>query len=168
MLIIDNENEKYINKLKELKQQKFKTLIILGGTWVWKTFLVKNIFQDAYFIDEPEFKQQIVSGGARLRTPEEWGQSLWIFPLEALSKMPFVIYDDYWTADLTAAYIEKMLYWINRRHNYNLPLIVTTNLTIKEFEEREKRISSRLLENALLLEMQGKDRRKKETQIIKL
>jgi hypothetical protein len=61
-----------------------------------------------------------------------------------------------------------MLYWINRRHNYNLPLIVTTNLTIKEFEEREKRISSRLLENALLLEMQGKDRRKKETQIIKL
>jgi DNA replication protein DnaC len=73
--------------------------------------------------------------------------------LEALSKFPIIVYDDYGTADLTSAYIEKMLYWINRRLEKGLKTIITTNLTFKQFEERERRIASRLLENSVLLEM---------------
>jgi len=60
-----------------------------------------------------------------------------------------------------------MLYWINRRIEKGLKTIITTNLTFKQFEEREKRIASRLMENGVLMEISGKDRRKKETKIIK-
>lgn len=170
MLIVDKDNEKIIEKLKEIKKENnFKTLILFWGVGVWKTFLVKNIFADhKYFIDEPEFKQQIVSGGARLRTPEEWGSWINTFPLEALAKYDFIIYDDYWTADLSPAYIEKMLYWINRRTEKGYKTIITTNLSYKEFEAREKRIASRLTERALLLEISGPDRRKKETLVVKV
>lgn len=169
MLIIDEDNKKAVEELQRLKQTgEFKTLIIFWGVGVWKTFLVKNIFNDFnYFIDEPEFKQQIVSGGARLRNPDEWSANLKTFPLEALAKFWAVIYDDYGTADLSPAYIEKMLYWINRRLDKGLKTIITTNLTFKQFEEREKRIASRLMENGVLMEITGKDRRKKETKIIK-
>jgi DNA replication protein DnaC len=169
MILIDDENKKAVEELQKLKQTgEFKTLIIFWGVGVGKTFLVKNIFNNFdYFIDEPEFKQQIVSGGARLRNPDEWGAWLKTFPLEALAKFWNVIYDDYGTADLSPAYIEKMLYWINRRIDKGLKTIITTNLTFKQFEEREKRIASRLMENGVLMEMSGKDRRKKETKIIK-
>lgn len=168
MLIIDEYNKKAVEELQKLKQSDdFKTLILFWSVWTGKTFLVKNILHHDYFIDEAEFKQQIVSGGARLRQPEEWGASIHLFPLEALAKMKTIIYDDYGTADLSPAYIEKMLYWINRRLEKGLKTIITTNLTFKQFEEREKRIASRLLENGVLMEMTGPDRRKKKTKIIK-
>lgn len=167
-MIIDEDNKKAVEALQKIKAENtFKTLVIFWGVGVGKTFLVQNIFAHDYFIDEPEFKQQIVSGGARLKTPDEWSANLKTFPLEALAKFWAVIYDDYGTADLSPAYIEKMLYWINRRQNKGLKTIITTNLTLKQFEEREKRIASRLMENAVLMEISGKDRRRKETVLIK-
>lgn len=170
MFIIDKDNEKIVEKLKEIKEKnEFKTLILFWGVGVGKTYLAKHIFNEHnYFIDEPEFKQQIVSGGARLRTPDEWSANLKTFPLEALAKFDFVIYDDYGTADLSPAYIEKMLYWINRRIEKGFKTIITTNLTFKEFEAREKRIASRLTEKATLLQISGPDRRKKETLVLKI
>lgn len=167
-MIIDEINKKAVEELQKIKiENNFKTLILFGGLGVWKTFLCKNIFEYDYFIDEAEFKQQIVSWWARLKSPEEWSSNIQTFPLEALAKLQTVIYDDYWTADLTPAYIEKMLYWINRRLEKWLKTIITTNLTFTQFEERERRIASRFLQNAILIEMTGKDRRKKETIIIK-
>lgn len=170
MMIIDKDNEKAVEELQKLKETgDFNTLIIFGWVGVWKTFLVKHIFDDFdYFIDEPTFKQHIVSWNARLRKAEEYGSSVDIFPLEALSKYKKVIYDDYWTADITSAYVEKMLYWINNRVNKMYKTIITTNLTFKQFEERERRIASRLMEKWVLMEIKGKDRRKKETRIIKV
>lgn len=167
-MIIDEFNKKAVEELQKLKETgDFQTLIIFWWVGTGKTYLAKNIFEYDYFIDEAEFKQQIVSWGARLRTPDEWNADIRTFPLEALSKFPIIVYDDYGTADLTSAYIEKMLYWINRRLEKGLKTIITTNLTFKQFEERERRIASRLLENSVLLEMVWPDRRKKQTKIIK-
>jgi len=168
-MIIDEQNKKAVEELQKIKtENNFKTLVIFWGVGVWKTYLVENIFTADYFIDEPEFKQLIVAGGARLRTPEEFWTNTKLYPLEALSKAELVIYDDYGTADLSSSYIEKMLYWINKRlKKKRFKTIITTNLTFKEFEAREKRIASRLTQNAILMEISWPDRRKKETKIIK-
>ena len=56
MIDIDNYNYKTIEKLKEIKQDGFQTILLMGGVGVGKTFLARNIF-GGYFIDEPQFKQ---------------------------------------------------------------------------------------------------------------
>lgn len=105
-------------------------------------------------MDEPTFKQHIVAGNARLMKPEEFGISVKSYPLEALSRCQTVIYDDLGTVELSEAYIEKTLYWINERaKSLQKRTVITTNLTIEELESREKRIFSRLCENAVILQM---------------
>ncbi len=100
--------------------------------------------------------------------PEEFGTSVRSYPLEALSRCPSVIYDDLGTVELSEAYIEKTLYWINERaKSEKKRTVVTTNLTIRELEAREKRIFSRLCENAVILQMAGRDRRKTNTRTLK-
>lgn len=79
--------------------------------------------------------------------PEEFGVSVKGFPLEALARYPRVIYDDIGTVELSEAYIEKTLYWLNERaKSKEKRTVFTTNLTIEELEKREKRIFSRIVE----------------------
>jgi DNA replication protein DnaC len=167
-ITIDEENREAVEILRRLEQDWFKTLLILWGVWVGKTYLVKSILAHDYFIDEPTFKQHIVAGNARLMKPEEFGVSVKSYPLEALSKCQSVIYDDLWTVELSEAYIEKTLYWINERSkSKNKRTVITTNLTIQELETRERRIFSRLCENAVILQMLWKDRRKNTTRTLR-
>lgn len=63
-----------------------------------------------------------------------------------------VVYDDYGTAEITEAYIDKFMYWLDERvNNPNKQTIITSNLTLEEIEKREKRISSRMLFNAKVI-----------------
>lgn len=154
------EDQKKIAAYQALFNKEWSTLIVLGGVGVGKTYLVKNYTPWlSYFIDEPTFRQHLSSGNLRLRPYDAYQSDIKLFPLEALSKLDVVIYDDYGTGQMTEARIEKMLYWINERQSRGLRTIITTNLTEKEFGATEHRIKSRLLQNSIVLTINWPDRR---------
>ena len=155
-------NKKRIQAIQKLLDEGKKTIIISWDVWVWKTYLAKSIPHD-YFIDEPSYKLMLSSQSLRLRTPEEWQNSIKLYPLEALSKCATVVYDDFWSAENTSAYIEKTLFWINKRLDKWLVTIITTNLWKEKWDKVESRITSRLSENAVFVNLQWSDLRKKET-----
>jgi len=163
-VVIDNENIKIINLLKNVNEWK-KWIIIFWSRWIWKTFLCKTLLSHDYFIDESEFMQHQKNWMIRLALPEEYWQRR-LFPLEMLSKAPVVIYDDIWTWWLTEAYITNTLYWLNRRIEKNLKTIITTNLTEDELLERESRIWSRIFELCDRVHISWIDRRVKNSKRI--
>ena len=143
----------------------FSKILITGWVWTGKTTLVKGLFPNAYFMAESEFKQNIVAQRAWLM-PAEMNRSehnIRNHPIEALSRFEYVIYDDYGVADLSPAYIEKTLYWLDHRQKpfWDRPkkTIFTTNLTIDELKTREERIASRILEKCHVFVLDGPDRR---------
>lgn len=161
------DSTKLIDKLKEIHASwDFRTILILGGVGVGKTYAVKSVFKDAYFINEPTFKQQLSSGTLKLCPPEDWA-SRNAFTLENLVRKQLVVYDDYGTAEITEAYIDKFMYWLDERvNNPNKQTIITSNLTLEEIEKREKRISSRMLFNAKVITVTWPDMREKKTTFI--
>ena len=88
-------------------------LIIAGDVWTGKTYLTKEIFKDAYFISDNEFKVNLNSGMMRLRKPEEWQSDWKLYPLECLRRKSVVIFDDYGTSNETEAYYNTMINWID-------------------------------------------------------
>jgi len=168
---IDSFNKKIINDLKKLNDSKeFKNILILGGVGVGKTYLAKKILTHNYFIKETKFKMLCSSGQMRMANAEEKiGLSIDLikkhYPLEALCHHTTkrIIYDDYGIADLSPIYLEKMLFWIEECEKNRI--IITTNLTKKQFEERDERISSRFLQNCAILILEGPDRRKENTKV---
>lgn len=169
--LIDDKSKPVVDFLQGLKAEWFKSILITGSVGVWKTYIAKNLF-GGYFIDEPRFKQEMISGNMRLRNPDEWNCGIDKFPLEALSKMPQVIYDDYWAVAMSEAYIEKMLYWLNERkkrvdsEGKPFRTIFTTNLTVEQIKQREARLGSRILEDCVVVTMSGEDRRTKNVRIV--
>ena len=154
--------EKRVQQYQEVLEKDRKTLIIFGGIGVGKTYLVKNHTPAHYFIDEPTFKQHVTAGNMRLAPPEVYGSGRDAYPLECLSRKPLVVYDDLGCSGHTDAYIEKMLYRINRRYEKRLKTIVTTNLTPQEFQkDYELRLASRFLEDSISIIITGTDLRKK-------
>ena len=170
-MIIDDQNKRAIDVLTQLRDGGYQTILITGGVWVGKTYLAREIFQ-GYFIDEPHFKQHIVAGNARLRSPEEYSCWLDFFPLEAIAKYPSVIYDDIGSVDCNETYIEKTLYWLNERlkrkdaNGKPFRTVITTNLSVDQLEAREKRIFSRIMENCVIITMGWHDRRELNTRAI--
>lgn len=159
-MIIDNQNKAFIEKMKELKESNdWTNIIILWDVGVGKTFISKKIFHDAYFINEWTFKQHLSSWILKLCPPEQWASKK-LYPLEMLCRSWIVIYDDLWVADITEAYIDKMMYWLDERLSKNKKTIFTTNLTLKDLDHRDKRIASRIQQNSKILLLSWDDRRK--------
>lgn len=92
--------------------------------------------------------------------------TLWLFPMEALKKKKCVIYDDYWVAKITEAYIEKMLFRLDRVDVDDMKTIITTNLSIDEIKKRDQRLYSRMMKNAQILIITWPDRRLSNTIIL--
>jgi len=164
MITKDEFNSELIDMLisinKEIQDNNWvKNIVLLWDSWVGKTTLVKEYIQHDYFIKEWKFKQDMLAWNLRLRKPEEYWCDIKLFPLEALAKKKVIIYDDYWTADVTPWYIDKMMYWLDERLDRKYISIFTSNLTFEKIEEREKRIASRILNDALVLELYWPDRR---------
>ena len=89
-----------------------------------------------------------------------------MFPLEALLKKQGIIYDDYGVSEPTVAYNEKMMYRLDRVDHQGKQTIITTNMSVKDMKLRDERIRSRIMQNCMILEIQGKDRRVKNTIIL--
>ncbi len=154
--------QKRLEFIQKLIDEGKKTIVINWDVWVGKTYTAKNICH-TYFIDEPTYKVYLSSGNLRLRKPEEFWSSIKNYPLEALSKCDIIVYDDFWSSEVTSAYIEKTLYRINRRLDKWLVTIITTNLWEKKWKEFEPRITSRLSENAVFINIKWPDLRKENT-----
>ena len=171
-MIKDEHNTKLINYLTELKETgNYTNLIITGAVGVGKTYLVKEIMQADYFMDEPHFKQLLVSQGLGLRPSNEYANGFRGYPIELLAnskKIETVIYDDLGAVDVSSAYLEKMQYWIDRRNNRKAKTIFTTNLTQDQIFKRDQRLASRIFENAKIVSLGGSDRRMNKAQVINL
>ncbi|MFZ3233658.1 MAG: hypothetical protein WA194_09350 [Patescibacteria group bacterium] len=154
---VDDSNRSAVELLKRLDAEGYKTIVITGGVGIGKTFLVQNLVRHDYSIDEPTFKQHVVSNTAVMipQGVSVTAATLPLYPLEALAKFPSVFYDDMGSADLTAALSEKTLYWLNERiKSKTKRTVITTNLTLEELEKRESRIFSRLCEGAVIVVME--------------
>lgn len=162
--------QKRSENYKKILEKDWQTLIIFGGVGVGKTYLVRNYTPDIdYFIDEPTFKQHLTAGNMKLASPEIYWAAKYQFPLECLIKKKLIVYDDIGCSGHTTAYIEKMLFRVNKRKDRWLKTIITTNLTPQEFETTyEKRIASRLLENSISILLKWEDLRKKTSLFIEI
>ncbi|WP_426455479.1 ATP-binding protein (plasmid) [Paenibacillus sp. S-38] len=82
---------------------------------------------------------------------------------DTLRKVPLLLLDDIGTGNMTDTVRDHTFRLINSRVNDGLSTIVTTNYTTKELDQDQKlgsRTVSRLFEDAVGLELVGKDRRK--------
>lgn len=165
-MMIDDDNTKIISTIKRRKDSDYTALILSWGVGVGKTYLSKNLFPDYYFVPEVYFKQLNVAWQLRLRSPDEYKTSMRDYPLEWLMKLEWVIYDDYWSAEKSEAYIEKMLFRLQRIDKSNRRTIITTNLTPEEMKDRDERIYSRMMQNAVVLVLWWPDRRIQRTKIV--
>ena len=165
---IDDDNRELIKNIQDFRDSTSSNLIILWGVGTGKTFLSKKIYPDYFFCPETLFKQLNVSKQLVMRSPKEFEYSVKLFPLEALQKLPWVIYDDYWCCEPTEAYIEKMLFWLERVENPRRKTIITSNLSLADMKKRDERIFSRMMQNSTVIIASWPDRRLSDVKIINL
>lgn len=86
--------------------------------------------------------------------------------LDDLNRFDLLIIDDLGAERDTEFTWEKVMNVVDARYRAGLPLIVTTNLTLKELADpsdiRRQRVFSRLKEMCIFLEVNGADRRNKK------
>ncbi len=70
-----------------------------------------------------------------------------------------VVIDDFGSEKQTEATDQNLFYLIDQRYLKNLSMIITTNLSFKEFYKNHQRIASRICENGKVFEFQEKDYR---------
>lgn len=158
---------------KKIFDQDRKTLIVFGGVGVGKTHLVENStpWGIDFAISDNQFKEELNSGILQLPPPEIYGESAYKYTLVALAKKRTVLFDDFGASNVTDAYIQKMKYWIDERlrrqaKNKDMKTIITTNLTMKDIEKIDERIKSRLMLDAIILEVKWKDMRQDNTRFL--
>ena len=80
-----------------------------------------------------------------------------------LCEAPLLIIDDL-GKEKQSKFTEGLLYRVvNKRYNHNLPLIITTNLSLPELEERlDYAVFSRIVELCKAVDMRGRDYRMKD------
>lgn len=168
------EYEKLKQALIEKLNEWSRKIIITGKVGIWKTYLAKELSRIAhqivlpdlneaerryYFINDAQMKMQLMSWNLVLRSPECYMDPIERYPIEALVKMPVVVYDDLGSVELTPGFYDKMIYWINERNPLRV-MIFTSNLSAEELFEKDSRLASRISENAIFAELTGHDRRK--------
>lgn len=119
-------------------------------------------------------KQKMVAGDYKVRQVGDGTQSSGNV-LEVLAKGPAVIYDDLWVADYSPAFLEKTMYWLNKRSekkqqypHADVRTVIVSNLTEDQIRKIDARLYSRIFENALVIKVSWRDRRTLNTKVIKL
>lgn len=162
--------EKRIQGYQKLFDMEWKTLIVMGGVWVWKTHLVRNNtpWDLDFSISDNRFKEELNSWILQLPPPDIFWESMYKYSLVSLSRKKIVLYDDLGSANITDAYLQKMKYWLDERierqeKNKEMRTIFTTNLTLEDIKKMDERIASRIMLDWIFLTVSGEDLRKKTT-----
>ena len=153
--------QRYVSQWEKAKEQNLG-LILWGGVGTGKTYIAACIANALIEQKVPvlmtNFSKVLNQMGAM------YSEDRYKY-ISDFSKFPLLIIDDLGVERSTEYVREQIFAIIDERYKANLPLIVTTNLTIDELSSpkdvADARIYSRLLEMCAPIQIKGSDRRQK-------
>ena len=153
--------QRYVSQWEKAKEQNLG-LILWGGVGTGKTYIAACIANALIEQKVPvlmtNFSKVLNQMGAM------YSEDRYKY-ISDFSKFPLLIIDDLGVERSTEYVREQIFAIIDERYKANLPLIVTTNLTIDELSSpkdvADARIYSRLLEMCAPIQIRGSDRRQK-------
>ena len=148
----------------EFDRNKGNGLIFTGGVGTGKTHLAASIA--SHIINKYSVTVEFVSyvdilADIRAAFSNNTGCEA---KIEArLCEAPLLIIDDL-GKEKQSKFTDELLYRVvNKRYNHNLPLIITTNLSLPELEARlDYAVFSRIVELCKAVDMRGRDYRMKD------
>ena len=127
-------------------------LILIGGVGSGKTHLAAAIANTRYVLGQrclfgavPELVDSLRQTYASTTANQIGYDQL----LNRLKTTPLLILDDFGAEVATPWAKEKLYQIISYRHNAQLPLVITSNLSLDEIAKRDERIASRLLDKQM-------------------
>ena len=153
--------QRYVSQWEKAKEQNLG-LLLWGGVGTGKTYIAACIANALIEQKVPvlmtNFSKVLNQMGAM------YSEDRYKY-ISDFSKFPLLIIDDLGVERSTEYVREQIFAIIDERYKANLPLIVTTNLTIDELSSpkdvADARIYSRLLEMCAPIQIKGSDRRQK-------
>ena len=153
--------QRYVSQWEKAKEQNLG-LLLWGGVGTGKTYIAACIANALIEQKVPvlmtNFSKVLNQMGAM------YSEDRYKY-ISDFSKFPLLIIDDLGVERSTEYVREQIFAIIDERYKANLPLIVTTNLTIYELSDpkdvADARIYSRLLEMCAPIQIRGSDRRQK-------
>lgn len=158
-----NENiaRRYVANFDAMRSQG-TGLILCGSVGTGKSFLAAAIANELINQGTP----CLMTNFSRIisRVSEKFGGDQKY--LDDLNRFDLLIIDDLGSERDTEFTWEKVMNVVDARYRAGLPLIITTNLTLKDLADpsdiRRQRVFSRLKEMCVFLEVNGADRRNKK------
>lgn len=158
-----NENiaHRYVANFDAMRSQG-TGLLLCGSVGTGKSFLAAAIANELINQGTP----CLMTNFSRIisRVSEKFGGDQKY--LDDLNRFDLLIIDDLGSERDTEFTWEKVMNVIDARYRAGLPLIITTNLTLKDLADpsdiRRQRVFSRLKEMCVFLEVDGADRRNKK------
>ena len=159
----ENVARKYSSNFNAMREKGIG-LLLCGSVGTGKSFLAAAIANELIDQGTP----CLMTNFSRIisRVSEKFGGDQKY--LDDLNRFDLLIIDDLGAERDSEFTWEKVMNVIDARYRAGLPIIITTNLTMKQLSDpsdiRRQRVYSRLREMCVFLEVQGKDRRGKKMQ----
>lgn len=141
------------------KYQTGNSLLIIGGYGTGKTHLASAIANALLEDGVPALYDTWAGHLQRLKDEFANGERR---HLALMKKVDVLILDDLGKDKLTEWNNEVLFEVINYRYEHRKPVVITTNATPRELEERNPAVYSRLCEMCELVTMTGRDYRKEK------
>ena len=141
------------------KYQTGNSLLIIGGYGTGKTHLASAIANAQLEDGVPALYDTWAGHLQRLKDEFANGERR---HLALMKKVDVLILDDLGKDKLTEWNNEVLFEVINYRYEHRKPVVITTNATPRELEERNPAVYSRLCEMCELVTMTGRDYRKEK------
>lgn len=160
---IENVARKYAANFNAMREQG-TGLLLCGQVGTGKSFLAAAIANELISQGTP----CLMTNFSRIisRISEKFGGDQKY--LDNLNRFDLLVIDDLGAERDSEFTWEKVMNVIDARYRTGLPLIVTTNLSMKELSDpsdiRRQRVFSRLREMCIFLEVRGEDRRGRKMQ----
>lgn len=158
---LTNAMKRYVENFKRFKGNG-KGLLLWGDSGTGKTYaaceVANALIDEGYPVLVTNFPHIIDTIQSNMNKEQEY--------IESLNKFALVVIDDLGVERQTQYMQEKVYKVIDSRYRSGLPMILTTNLNIKEIKNPNNidnaRIYDRILEKCFPIEVAGKSRRHKK------